>query len=82
MCKFNPRRSFLILEKFPPAGIGRLSQSGRRLEPGTDVGSVEVRKSVSAGPEFKFSVKVVLGRPGGMVARLRVMRIKVLECVC
>lgn len=59
MCRFNPRRSCFILAKFPPAGIGRFSQSGRRLVPGIDVGSEEVRKSESEGPEFKLSVNDV-----------------------
>jgi hypothetical protein len=83
VCKFNPRRSFLILAKFPPAGIGRFSQSGRRLVPGIDVGSEEARKSESEGPEFKLSVNDVCGRRGDIVAKLRMVRFEVvdsLEC--
>jgi hypothetical protein len=86
VCKFNPRRSFLILAKFPPAGMGRFSQSGRRLDPGIDVGSVEsARKSEKEGPEFKVSVNDVWGRRvvcGEVVASVRTFEVegrKVLE---
>ena len=34
VCKFNPLKSCFIFAKFPPAGIGRFNQSGKRLEPG------------------------------------------------
>jgi len=75
VCKFNPLKSFLILAKLPPAGIGRFNHSGKRLDPGNDsVASVasidsedEVRKSASEGPAFNVSVKVVWGRTRGVV---------------
>ena len=55
--------------------MGRLSQSGSRLEPGMEVGSgLEERKSERVGPVLRLSVKVVWGRRGGgaeMVARHR-----------
>ena len=53
--------------------MGRLSQSGSRLEPGMEVGSVlEERKSERVGPVLRLSVKVVWGRRGGeIVARHR-----------
>lgn len=64
MCKFRPRRSFLILAKFPPAGIGRFSQSGRRLVPGIEACSENAMKSSKFGPEFRLSVNVVGRRRG------------------
>ena len=78
MCKFNPLRSFRIFAKFPPAGIGLLSHSGRWLVPGIERGSSagEVRKSERVGPASRSSVKAVLvrrrrGVDGETVARLR-----------
>ena len=54
-----------------------MSQSGSRLEPGMEVGSVvlDERKSERDGPVLRFSAKVVWGRRGlrggEMVARHR-----------
>jgi hypothetical protein len=66
----------LILAKFPPAGIGRFNQSGKRLDPGIEVCSRgAVRKSEREGPEFRVSVNDVVGRrvrEGEMVARARI----------
>ena len=77
VCRFNPRKSRFILAKFPPAGIGLLSQSGRRLEPGMEVGSAVLeRKCDRVGPALRSSVKVVCGRREGVggetVARQRI----------
>jgi hypothetical protein len=70
----------LILAKFPPAGIGRFSQSGKRLDPGMEVCSRgAVRKSEREGPESRVSVKVVVGRrvpEGEMVARARIEKLE------
>jgi len=85
------------LAKFPPAGMGRLSQSGRRLEPGMEVGSVVLeRKSERLGPALRSSVKVVCGRRGRggggeTVARQRIDEFRCIDglyggsevaCVC